>query len=315
MAESSKISIYAALGANFAIAVAKFVGAGISGSSAMVAEGIHSIVDSVNEVLLLYGLRRSQRAPDPQHPLGHSRELYFWSLMVAILIFALGGGFSIYEGVHSLRHPEPSGSALVSYGVLGVAALIEGTALFVSIREFKKAHADIDAGLWKAIRQSKDPSTFIVIFEDAAALVGLVVAFIGVGVSQWRQNAIYDGLASVIIGLLLVVVAIVLVIETKGLLIGESALPDTQAGIREIVQGDEAVYKMTPPITLHLGPADILVALDIEFCDGLSSDQIEAAVRRIEAAIRDAYPEVQRIFVEAASIAATGQAVANAVES
>lgn len=302
MTDSPKVSIYAAMLANIAIAIAKFVGAAISGSSAMLSEGIHSVVDSVNEILLLYGLKQSQKGPDDLHPLGHGQELYFWSLVVAVLIFSLGGGFSIYQGVQSFHESEPSQSPLVSYGVLGVAAIFEAAALTVSIREFNHQHPDRKGDLWTAVKRSKDPSSFIVIFEDAAALLGLGVAFAGVFLSQWQQNAVYDGIASIIIGLILTVVAIVLVSETKGLLIGESAVPETRENIKTLVKSDEAVTKIGPPITLHLGPEDVMLALNIEFKDSLSADEIEAATRRIERNIRQSHQEITRIFIEAASV-------------
>lgn len=308
MADSSKVSIYAAMAANMGIAIAKFVGATISGSSAMLAEGFHSVVDSANEVLLLYGLKRSEIGPDEQYPLGHGQELYFWSLVVAILIFSLGGGFSIYEGIHSFEHPEPSNSTTINYVVLAIAAVFEAAALVVSVREFNKQRPE-NVGFIQAVRRSKDPSRFIVIFEDAAALLGLLIAFAGVFFSQYTGNALYDGVASMIIGALLIVVATVLVIETKGLLIGESALPEVQQSIYEVVQSDETVAKAELPITLQLGPNDIMVGLNIEFEDELTSDQIEIAVKRIESTIRNAHPDVQRIFIEAASICNTKLAI------
>ncbi|MGB0563848.1 MAG: cation diffusion facilitator family transporter [Spirulinaceae cyanobacterium] len=303
----SKVSIYAAMVANLAIAVAKFVGAALSGSSAMLSEGIHSLVDTANEVLLLYGLARSQRSPDEAHPLGYGQELYFWSLIVAVLIFALGGGVSIYEGFKSIQHPEPSTNAVISYGVLAAAALFEGTALAISLRQFNRSdvnRSDVNQRqpLWRAIRQSKDPSAFVVIVEDGAALMGLLLAFGGVFLSERTGNSFYDGVASIAIGLLLTVVAIALVAETKGLLIGESAAPAIRESIRDIVQKDAAVTRMEPPITLHLGPQDILVAMNIEFQDALSADEIEAATRRLEKKIRESHGEVKRIFLEAASV-------------
>jgi cation diffusion facilitator family transporter len=303
-AESSKVSIYAALAANIAIGIAKFVGAAISGSSAMLSEGVHSVVDSVNELLLLYGIRQSQAAPDEQFPLGRGQELYFWSLMVAVLIFALGGGISIYEGFDSLEHPEVGGQAIVSYVVLGVAAIFEGTALAISIREFNKTYPrKAEVSLWQAIRDSKDPSSFIVIVEDAAALVGIAIAFAGVMLTQIFQNSLYDGIASIVIGILLTVVAILLVSETKGLLVGESASKAIRESIKSIVKSDDAVSDMGPPITLHLGPRDVLLAMNIEFRNDLSADDIEAAVRRIEKSIRTTHDEINRIFIEAADMA------------
>ncbi|MGJ3251322.1 MAG: cation diffusion facilitator family transporter [Elainellaceae cyanobacterium] len=300
--ESSKISIYAAMAANIAIGIAKFVGASISGSSAMLSEGIHSVVDSVNEVLLLYGLKQSEAGPDEQHPLGRGQELYFWSLMVAVLIFALGGGLSMYEGIHSFHHVAPSNDPLVSYIVLGVAAVFESTALVVSVREFNKNYPRKGINFWEAIRRSKDPSSFIVIVEDSAALVGLAIAFLGVFLSEFTNDVIYDAIASIVIGLVLTVVATVLVAETKGLLVGESALPETRESIKLLVESDDAVSAVESPITLHLGPRDIMLALNIEFKDDLSSDEIEAAVRRIEKKIRESHEEVKRIFIEAASV-------------
>ena len=298
----SKTSIYAAMAANVAIGIAKFVGAWVSGSSAMLAEGIHSVVDSVNEVLLLYGLKQSEAGPDEQYPLGRSQELYFWSLMVAVLIFALGGGVSVLQGVRSLHEESVSSDPLVSYCVLVAAAVFEGAALTVSIREFKKDQEDPDIGLWKAIRKSKDPGAFIVIVEDSAALVGLAIAFVGVFLSETTGNPLYDAISSISIGVLLTIVATALVSKTKGLLVGESASPETRASIREIVRTDDAVSDSEPPITLHLGPRDVMLALNIEFMDKLSADDIEAAIRRIERKIRDEHSEVKRIFIEAASV-------------
>lgn len=301
-AGSSKTSIYAAMAANVAIGVAKFIGASISGSSAMLSEGIHSVVDSVNEVLLLYGLKQSEAEPNERYPLGRSQELYFWSLMVAVLIFALGGGVSVLQGWRSLHETEVADDAIVSYCVLGAAAIFEGAALLVSIREFRKRQENPELGLWRAIGESKDPSAFIVIVEDSAALVGLAIAFAGVWLSQATGNPMYDAIASMLIGLLLTVVATALVAKTKGLLVGVSASPETRDSIKSIVSNDQAVSAFDAPITLHLGPEDVLLALNIEFEDGLSSDEIEAAVRRIEQNIRTAHGEVNRIFIEAASV-------------
>lgn len=303
MSAGSKRSLYAAMAANIAIGIAKFIGAAISGSSAMLSEGIHSVVDSVNEILLLYGLQQGEKEPDEEHPLGYSAEIYFWSLVVAVLIFALGGGISIYEGVDVFLHPvEPSSNALLTYSILSVAAIFEGAALFISIREFNQNHVQKDIKFWQALRRSKDPSSFVVIFEDAAALLGIAVAMLGVFLSHLTGKVFYDGLASILIGIILTIVAVILVIETKGLLLGESAFPEVRESIRNIVVSDQAVTNMEAPITLHLGPTDILLALNIEFKDDLPLDQIEAAIRRIEAAIRESHVEVRRIFIEARSI-------------
>lgn len=302
MSEESTRTIYAAMIANIAIGVAKFFGAAISGSSAMLSEGIHSVVDSINELLLLYGLKQSKKEPDEDHPLGHSQEIYFWSLVVAVLIFALGGGISIYEGFESFQNPRESTNAIVSYSVLCVAAIFEGTALFISVREFNQERFDKDISFWKALRRSKNPTIFVVIFEDMAALIGIIVAILGVFLSELTGRVFYDGLASILIGVILTIVAIVLVIETKGLLIGESAFPEVRNNIKSIVVKDKAVLEVESPITMQLGPKDILLALSIEFRDDLTSDQIEVAIRRIKEDIRNAHHEVKRIFIEARSI-------------
>ena len=264
--------------------------------------GIHSVVDSINEVLLLYGLKQSKKEPDEDHPLGHSQEIYFWSLMVAVLIFALGGGISIYEGFKSFESPRESTNAMVSYGVLCVAALFEGTALLISLREFNKERSDKDISFWQALERSKNPANFVVIFEDTAALLGIAVALLGVFLSELTGKTVYDGLASIIIGVILTIVAIVLVTKTRGLLVGKSADPQVRESIRNIVTEDKAVLRVEYPITLQLGPRDILLALNIEFQDDLSSDQIESAIRRIEETIRASHVEVKRIFIEARSI-------------
>ncbi|MEO0646492.1 MAG: cation diffusion facilitator family transporter, partial [Cyanobacteria bacterium J06650_10] len=271
---SSKTSIYAAMAANVAIGIAKFAGAYISGSSAMLSEGIHSVVDSVNEVLLLYGLKQSEAGPSEDYPLGRAQELYFWSLMVAVLIFALGGGVSVFQGVRGLQFPEAASNPTVSYAVLIAAAVFEGAALTVSIREFKKQQETPEMGLWRAISKSKDPSAFIVIVEDTAALIGLGMAFTGVWLSEYTENPAYDAIASISIGALLTVVSIALVAKTKGLLVGQSASPETRASIKQLVRSDEAVSNSESPITLHLGPQDVMLALNIEFKDELSADEI-----------------------------------------
>ncbi|MEO0581976.1 MAG: cation diffusion facilitator family transporter [Bacteroidota bacterium] len=304
MAGTAKGPIYAAVAANVAIAIAKFIGAAISGSSAMLSEGIHSFVDSGNGLLLLYGINRAKKGPDEEHPLGHGKELYFWSLVVAILIFALGGGVSLYEGYHHIiDHEVPaegeSSNYMVSYIVLALAAVFEGAALIFALRSFNKTRRKRNMGFWEAIRTSKDPAAFAVIFEDSAALLGLIIAFLGLLLTDITGNPIFDGIASVTIGVLLAVIAVLLAAETKALLIGESALPEVREGINQIVLDDPEVDSMSPPITLHFGPQEVLLALDVEFEDDLSSDEIEAAIRRIEKKIREKYPIVGRIFIEA----------------
>lgn len=297
MAGSSKGPIYAAVAANLAIAVSKFIAAFISGSSAMLSEGIHSFVDSGNGLLLLLGINRGKRPPDEEHPLGHGKELYFWSLVVAVLIFAIGGGMSFYEGISHLQHPSEIGDPTISYIVLTLALVFEGAALVVAWRSFNKTRGK--RSFWQAVRHSKDPAGFAVIFEDAAALLGLLVALAGVYLTQVTRNPVFDGGASIVIGVLLTVIAILLAYESKALLIGESAVPEVREKIREVVEADASVQTMYAPITLHFGPDDVLLALDVEFQDELSSDGVEEAVGRIEKRLREEVPILRRIFIEA----------------
>ena len=301
MAGSAKGPIYAAIAANVAIAISKFIAATFSGSSAMLSEGIHSLVDTGNGFLLLFGIRQSKKKPDANHPLGYGQEVYFWTLVVAILIFAIGGGMSLYEGIMRVQHPEPVGDPTMSYIVLVLAMIFEGAALVFAIRSFNKTRRP-GKSFWTEIRTSKDPTSFAVVFEDTAALIGLVIALIGVFLSQTFNNPLFDSAASLLIGVLLSIVSVLLAYESKDLLIGESAFPEVRESIRKIVEADDAVSLMNPPVTMHLGPQDILVALDVEFKDELTADDIEASITRIEKAIREDNSSVKRIFIEAKSL-------------
>ncbi|MEO0899374.1 MAG: cation diffusion facilitator family transporter [Bacteroidota bacterium] len=304
MAGTAKGPIYAAVAANVAIAIAKFVGSFISGSAAMLSEGIHSLVDSGNGLLLLYGINRSKIGPDEEHPMGHGKELYFWSLVVAILIFALGGGVSLFKGIEVLQHTgeHHTGDPMLNYIILLLAMVFEGIALFLALRSFNKERRKSKFGFWEAIRKSKDPARFAVIFEDSAALLGLIVAMIGVYLTDVTGDPMYDGIASIVIGVILAVIAVILASETKALLIGESALPSVRKGIERIVEEDEEVFNAKPPITMHFGPDDLFVALDVEFKDNLYSDEIERVVTRIENNIRKEYPIVKKIYIEAQAV-------------
>lgn len=290
--------IFAALAANVAIAIVKFVVAGVSGSSAMISEGIHSAVDAGNELLLLVGIRRSRRPADAEHPYGHGKELYFWSLIVAIGIFAIGGGLSTYEGVHHLVSPRPRGNMKWSLVVLAMAFVFEGSALTISMRRFR-ATSKHRQSLWRAIRASKDPSIYTVVVEDLAALLGLVVAFAGVLLGHVTRSHVPDGIASVLIGAILGIVATFLIWETRGLLIGESASPALQAEIHAAAQGERAVTRSTPPLTMHFGPRDVLVNFEVEFSQGVGSAAVAESISRIEERIRAEHPEVKKIFIEA----------------
>jgi len=301
MAGSSKGPIYAAIAANTAIAISKFIAAGISGSSAMLSEGIHSLVDTGNGALLLYGIRRSKKPADQAHPMGHGKELYFWALVVAVLIFAIGGGMSFYEGIEHIKDPSPIGDPTMSYIVLSLAIVFEGGALFFAVKSFNRVRGN--QNFWRAIQTSKDPSNFAVILEDAAALIGLVVAMVGVYLGHTFNNPYFDGGASIVIGVLLTLIAILMAYESKALLIGEAAEPEMVASIRQVVSTDTAVAHMNAPITLYFGPQQVLLALDVEFNNDMQADDIERAIARIEGQVRAMHPEVKRIFIEAKSLA------------
>jgi cation diffusion facilitator family transporter len=301
-AGGSKVVIFAAMAGNGCIAITKFVAAYVTGSSAMIAEGVHSLVDSGNGLLLLWGIRRASRPADQEHPFGHGKELYFWSLMVAVVIFALGGGFSIVEGVRHCLHAEPTGNPMVNYIVLLLAMVFEGGALLVAVREFRKVKGT--RGYLQAIRESKDPSTFTVLFEDSAAMLGLIVAFVGIFLGQVLQLPVLDGLASIIIGLILCAVAIFLVSECKGLLIGEALDPRTRALIAQLAQEDPDVNGVARALSMHMGPDDVLLTLEIVFRPNLSAAQVTGAIDRLDRAIRKAHPEIRHLFVEAQSIVA-----------
>ena len=302
--QPSKLPLYGALAANLAIAIIKFIAAAISGSSAMLSEGIHSVVDTGNSLLLLLGLKKSKKPADAAHPFGHGKELYFWTLVVAIMIFAVGGGMSIYEGISHLRHPNPLQDPTMSYIILLVAMLFEGIAWAIAYRNFSKTR--VDKNFLRALRASKDPATFTVLFEDSAAILGLLIAFLGVYLSHRFNNPYFDGMASILIGLILAGVAVLLASESKDLLIGEGASRRTLESISEIANADQAVDRIGPPLTMHLGPYDILLAIDVDFRDELSASEVASAIARIESAIYNQHPEVRRIFIEAKSIAAKG---------
>jgi cation diffusion facilitator family transporter len=305
---SSKIAIYAAIGGNLAIAIMKFVAAAFTGSSVMVSEGIHSLVDTGNGGLLLFGIHKSKQPADATHPFGYGKELYFWSLIVAVLIFGVGGGISSYEGIKHLLHPRPLEDPFWSYVVLGFAAVFEGFVLFVAFRAFQALKGE-DENIWQAIKSSKDPTTFTVLFEDAAAMLGLVVAFGGIFFAHQFENPYLDGAASLFIGLILGSVAVVLAYESKGLLVGEGADPQTLESIKKLAEADPGVKKILTPLTMHFGPHTVLLTVDIEFHKRLSAAEVEEAVDRLEKRIRNQHPEIKHIYIEAGAISTSGREV------
>ena len=296
MSESNKVVVYAALIGNLIIAMVKFVAAYLTNSSAMLSEAIHSVVDTLNEILLLYGLKKSQQTANMRHPFGYGRELYFWAFIVALMVFALGSVVSIYQGIQHIRHPEEIVSPVINYVVLGIAIVVEGTSWFIALKSFRKSKGKL--GYFQAFRRSKDPTTFTVLFEDTAALLGLVIALLGVYFSHTLNMPVLDGIASILIGVILAVAALLLGRETKGLLLGETADPLLRQNVLSIAQQDPAVLSANGLITEQLGAHQVLAALSLEFKDNLTSDQIEACVNRIEANTKKVHPEVVALFVK-----------------
>ncbi|BCH06344.1 cation transporter [Mesorhizobium sp. 131-3-5] len=292
----SKMVIYAALAGNLAIALTKFAAAFFTGSSAMLSEGVHSLVDTGNGGLLLYGMHRAARPADSTHPLGYARELYFWSFIVALLVFALGAGVSFYEGIVHIMTPEPVANVKVNYVVLGLSFLFEGSSWLVALKEFRREKGK--QGWLQAVQSSKDPSVYTVLFEDSAALLGLIVAFAGILAAELLEMPELDGAASIGIALILGATAIFLARESKGLLIGEPASPEVQKKVLAIAQQDPAVQRANGVLTVHMGPQEIVAGLSIEFEDHLSAPEIEACVERIEARLKKEMPEITRLFVK-----------------
>ena len=297
MSASSRKVILAALVGNLLISVTKFIAATLTGSSAMLSEGVHSLVDTGNQFLMLYGLKRASKPADEDFPFGYGKEIYFWSFVVAIMIFAVGAGVSIYEGVHRIMAPTPVVNPMINYAVLGLALLFEGAAWYIALKEFDVRKGR--RGYLEAVHQAKDPSVFVVLFEDSAAILGLFVAMAGILLTDLTGVLIFDGIASVIIGLILGVTAIWLAWETKSLLIGEAANRPVVQGIRQLVQGIPEVSHVNEVLTMHMGPEFVLVNISADFDDAITADVMETAIATIDREIKAQYPRVQRVFVEA----------------
>lgn len=295
---SYKVVIAALLG-NLGIAVTKFAAASYTGSSAMLSEAIHSVVDTCNQGLMLFGLRQSQRPADKTYPFGYGRELYFWSFVVALLIFSIGAGVSLYEGVHKFLNPRPVTLPYVNFAVLAISAVFEGAALRIAYKEFNKSRGKTP--LMTAVHQSKDPVLFTVLFEDFAAITGLAIAFVGLVITEIFQIAWMDGAASIAIGLLLAIVAVLLVYETKGLIIGEAADDKVVEGIFDIADDSPAVESINELRTMHMGPQDILLALSIDIDNDLPGGEVEKAIYSMEKAIKSRFPPIKRVFIEVQS--------------
>ena len=293
---SSRKVIYAAMVGNLLVAATKFGAAAWTGSSAMLSEGVHSVVDTGNSLLLLYGLHRAEKSPDHNHPLGYGREIYFWSFVVAVMVFALGAGVSFYEGVAHVLNPEPIRNAAINYVVLGLSALFDGTTWWIALRNFKGRMKF--SRLVGAIHNSKDPPSFMVLFEDSAALIGLIIAFTGTYLMVRFDLPILDGVASILIAVVLAATAFLLAWETKGLLIGEAADRPIVDSIMRVANAMEGVAHANGIITVHLAPAQILVALSLEFADELKTTDIELKIAELERRVRHLHPTVIALFVK-----------------
>jgi cation diffusion facilitator family transporter len=305
LAGSSKKVIYAALAGNALIAVTKFTAAAFTHSSAMLSEAIHSLVDTGNQFLLLHGLHQAKKPADARYPFGHGKEVYFWSFVVAMLIFAVGAGVSIYQGVQHVIHPKPIEDAYVNYIVLALAMVFEGAAWLFAFRAFSRAKGKW--GYFEAVHRGKDPSMFVVLFEDSAAMIGLGIAFLGILLSQLTGNYLFDGLASILIGLVLGATAAWLAFETKSLLIGESANKPVVEGIRQLVSAQPDVQRVNEVLTMHMGPDFVLLNLSVEFRDGATTEKLETRIAKITQHIKQAHPEVKRVFIEAETLKAAAK--------
>lgn len=287
--------ILTALAANVGIAIAKFVAAGITGSSAMVTEGVHSLVDSTNHVLLLYGTKRSRKDADAVHPLGYGRELYFWSFVVAMLVFTLGAGISVYEGVLHILHPEPASDLAIAFAVLGVAGALEGWSTWEAFKQFNLTRGD--KSLFRALKDTKDAPTLIVLLENAGALAGLAIAAAGLALGHFTGNPVWDGAASMLIGLVLGAIALMLLTEAKGLLIGESADPALIEAIRLCAAGHAGVVSVLQVLTVHQAPDMVVAIIGADFVDTITARDVEQTVRDIEAAVAEQFPVIARVYV------------------
>ncbi|HEX8062832.1 MAG TPA: cation diffusion facilitator family transporter [Allosphingosinicella sp.] len=284
-----------AMGANLGIAVSKFAAAAVTGSSAMLTEGIHSVVDSLNQLLLIWGRRQARKAPDAVHPFGYGRELYFWSFVVAVLVFALGAGVSVYEGVIHILHPEPAVSPVIAYGVLLVALLLEGWSTLAAFRDFRAAKGSL--GWWEAVRRSKDPPAFIVLLENGAAMAGLVAAAVGLFVAQITGNPAFDGAASIVIGIILGLTAFLLAVESKALLIGEAAEPELVEGLRAIAAGRPGIAGIGQILTVHSAPDQITALMSVDFDDAITAREVERIVCSVEEEVGRLWPQVKRLYI------------------
>lgn len=296
----SMTAIIAAIVGNLLIAITKFIAAAFTGSSAMLSEGIHSVVDTGNGGLMLLGVYKSKKPPDETHPFGHGRELYFWALIVALTIFAVGGGVSVYEGIKHIQHPVEIENPVWNYAVLDLSFIFECISWYYGWKAFQATRKD--QTILRTIQDSKDPTSYTVLLEDSAALLGLIIAFLGVFLGHYFNFPFFDGIASVFIGLLLCSVALFLGYETKGLLIGESVEPEMIREIRKIAEAERSVEKAVKVLTIYFGAGEVLLTLELKFARDISAADLRVAIRKIELNIREKFPKITRVYFEAESI-------------
>jgi cation diffusion facilitator family transporter len=300
MAEESKRAVVAGFVGNLLITISKFVAAALSGSAAMLAEAIHSLIDTGNGALMLWGMRASRKPPDQDHPFGYGHELYFWSLLVGMIVFGLGGGMSVVSGVFHILNPRAPDNVGLSYGVIAIAAVFEGASWYFGLKAFSKERRG--RGIVETIKRTKDPTSFSVLLEDSAALAGLALAFLGIFLSVRLDAPWLDGAASVAIGVLLCAVAWVMVYESKGLLVGEGVEKKTLERVRAIVKGDKDVVALDKLLTLYLSPNELLVAAEVRFRSEMTVEELRVAIARVREAIQGEYPRVKRFFIDATAI-------------
>jgi cation diffusion facilitator family transporter len=302
MAGGSTKAVVAALTANLGIAVAKFGGAFYTGSTAMLAEGVHSLVDTGNQLLLLLGIKRSKRPADTRHPFGYSREIYFWSFVVAVLLFTAGGTVAIYEGVQKLAHPHPVTNPIVNYIILTLAIVLEATSFAVALKEFRKVATG--QHWWSTVREAKDPVLFTVLFEDTAAMIGLLVALAGLVAAHLLGMPALDGIASIVIGSVLILASLLLARETMSLIVGEAASPALLGDVERLIRAAPGVTGVRDISSAHLGPHDVLITAAVAFEDAVPASEVERIVARIVTAVRAAQPDVRQLFLAPTSFAA-----------
>jgi cation diffusion facilitator family transporter len=296
---SSKIAIYSALVANLLIAITKFIAAAITKSSAMMSEGIHSVVDTSNEFLLLLGIRKSKKKADAKRPFGYGKEIYFWSFIVSIMIFGVGGGISFYEGITHLQHPELIRNPLWNYIVLAIAFVFDGISFIIALKTFNRHRGS--QPFWQAVRKSKDPTSFVVLFEDAADIVGLTVAFFGVYFGHLYKNPYFDGIASMLIGVTLTAVSLLLAKESRSLLMGEPAASETIDEVVKIARSNPAIKNIEEHLSMVLSPKEVLLILKPEIKQSLSSSEIVEAIQSIKKNIQSRFPNFRQVYIEPVS--------------